>query len=128
MLKGSRSRAANQSRRPRPLVWRHLLHKFAPTAVAQILQVPRVLADFARDAQVDIKISPGGGLPKRGDFVAWSALISEWAAPGERCKDIRQHLKTLAASTRQLVKWLAHASRDSQRTAGWRGPAPLPAA
>jgi hypothetical protein len=67
------------------------------------------LLTFARDAQSDIEIPPGTVPPKRGDFIAWSALIAEWAAAGEHSKDIRQHLKTLAASTWQLVNWLTHA-------------------
>jgi hypothetical protein len=67
------------------------------------------LLTFARDAQGDVQIGPGVERPKRGDFVAWSALIADWAAQGDQSKDIRRHLKLLADSTWQLVNWLTHA-------------------
>jgi hypothetical protein len=67
------------------------------------------LLTFARDAQSDVRLIPGAERPKRGDFVAWSRLIADWAAPGDHSKDIRQHLKQLADSTWQLVNWLTHA-------------------
>lgn len=67
------------------------------------------LLTFTRDAQIDVQMEPGVERPKRADFVAWSALIADWAAEGDQSKDIRRHLKLLAGSTWQLVNWLTHA-------------------
>jgi hypothetical protein len=67
------------------------------------------LLTFARDAQDDVQIEAGVEGPKRGDFVAWAALIADWAAQGDQSRDIRRHLKLLADSTWQLVNWLTHA-------------------
>lgn len=67
------------------------------------------LLTFARDAQDDIQLSEQLERPKRGDFVAWSRLIADWAAPGDESKDVRQYLKQLASSVWQLVGWLTHA-------------------
>jgi hypothetical protein len=67
------------------------------------------LLTFVRDAQIDVPLQSGTERPKRGDFIAWAALIAEWAAPGEHSKDVRRHLKALADSTWQLVNWLTHA-------------------
>lgn len=67
------------------------------------------LLTFVRDAQADVPIQAGTERPKRGDFTAWAGLIADWAAPGDHSKDVRQHLKTIADSTWQLVNWLTHA-------------------
>lgn len=73
------------------------------------------LLTFARDAQSDIELPVGAARPKRADFVSWSELIADWAAPGDDSKDIRRHLKQVAASAWQLVGWLTHA-RNAFRT------------
>jgi hypothetical protein len=68
------------------------------------------LLAFVRDAQTDVLVPKGTEKPKRADFIHWSELIAEWAAPGPQSKDIRAYLKQLAGSTWPLVNWLTHTS------------------
>jgi len=65
---------------------------------------------LVREARRGIPLPEGTEAPKGGDFVHWTALIADWAAPGPHSKDVRTHLKRLAESTWPLVNWLTHAS------------------
>lgn len=66
------------------------------------------LLAFVRSSHADVQIPPGMEPPKRGDFVHWSGLLVDFAAPGAKGKDLRSHLKQVSTSAWQLVNWLTH--------------------
>jgi hypothetical protein len=63
-----------------------------------------------------VDVSLAGERPKDADFTAWSALLFDALCPGSSNKELRQHLKTTARETWQLVNWLTH-DRDASSTA-----------
>ena len=54
--------------------------------------------------------------PQDSNFIAWSDILLDQLCAGSRNKELRQHLKTLAKETWQLVNWLTH-DRNADHTA-----------
>jgi hypothetical protein len=61
-------------------------------------------------------VPAGIELPKDADFVGWSGVLMDALCRGSGNKQLRQHLKTVAKETWQLVNWLTHA-RNANKTA-----------
>jgi hypothetical protein len=59
-------------------------------------------------------IPKGQAPPKAGDFLSWSALIADQAAPGQSLRRVREHLKTSANSAWELAGWLTHATHAAR--------------
>jgi hypothetical protein len=66
------------------------------------------LVKFARDAAESDRLQIQGELPKKADFVGWSKVIADAAAPGAANKALRTYLKTTAKATWDLVAALTH--------------------
>lgn len=66
------------------------------------------LVKFTRDAATSEKLAVDGGELKKGDFVGWSQVIVNAAAPGQSNKALRTYLKTTAKATWDFVAALTH--------------------
>lgn len=54
--------------------------------------------------------------PQDANFIEWSNVLMNELCPGSSNKSLRQHLKSVAKESWQLVNWLTH-SRNSNKTA-----------
>ncbi|MBY8308432.1 hypothetical protein KW529_14245 [Vibrio fluvialis] len=54
--------------------------------------------------------------PQDANFIAWSDILMNQLCPGSSNKNLRQHLKSIAKESWQLVNWLTH-SRNANKTA-----------
>lgn len=54
-------------------------------------------------------VPPGETAPKASDFRAWSDLLANNLASGERSARLRSYLKKIALETWEYVNWLTHA-------------------
>lgn len=54
--------------------------------------------------------------PQDANFIGWSDTLMNQLCPGSSNKNLRQHLKSIAKESWQLVNWLTH-SRNANKTA-----------
>lgn len=54
--------------------------------------------------------------PQDANFIGWSDVLMNQLCPGSSNKNLRQHLKSVAKESWQLVNWLTH-SRNANKTA-----------
>lgn len=54
--------------------------------------------------------------PQDANFIGWSDILMNQLCPGSSNKNLRQHLKSIAKESWQLVNWLTH-SRNANKTA-----------
>lgn len=117
VARSSREPAATDEQQDRtPAAWRKLTQ--AAEAVdradeaeefqAAGMRCREALVKFARDAAESEKASVDGSGLKKGDFVGWSVVIANAAAPGQSNKALRSYLKTTAKATWDFVAALTH--------------------
>lgn len=64
-----------------------------------------------------VEIGPGVERPQDAAFIAWSVVLMDKLCRGERNKELRSYLKTMAEKTWQLVNWLTHDRSAKQAAA-----------
>jgi hypothetical protein len=69
---------------------------------------------FIKDLADDSLVPTGKEIPKRADFVNWSALIADHLARGRRMARLRSYLKLSAQATWELVNWLTHTANATR--------------
>ena len=117
MARNAREPSASEEQQDRtPAAWR----KFAQAAEAidkadeaeefqaVAMRCREALVKFARDAADSAELKIDGEMPKKGDFVGWSEVISDATAPGRSNKALRSYLKNSAKATWDLVAAVTH--------------------
>jgi hypothetical protein len=80
----------------------------AETFQAVGMRLRECLLSFVDETRCDALLPPDVERPKNADFKAWTVLLANHLAPGERSAKLRSYLKSSATEAWAYVNWLTH--------------------